>query len=674
MTKQIPGTQPIPTAQNSKTNFAYISDAPFTDPQTGKLSVSGQKLLNQQILPALKTASGVTSFTFESANGIEGTVEQDGGAVSLELSLTNISPSGIDCSGQIIAGEFVGAGTGLTNIPASAVSGLGQTSIPYNGIWYDTVNLAYQFSLSYSLTDQTLSLIPYGDEFSVWVGGTEYVQNGVQQVVHGAVQGLWYIYYDLTGTLTVSQTTWNLLATAPVALIYYDMQTPDAFFFDERHHFDSSVEWHLSQHFAIGTFIKNPATDFTLSSYVIGEANDAGVQWALSSGTTVDEDIEILTTAIPAAGPYYVLNKSGASGYFVRTQQIRPYISNGLSTDVLMWNQYTGSTWQMTAVPNTNYVNYWLFGTTGYDQTDQILLIPGQDTFTTLAAAQSEAVVAVNLTGFPTLEFTPLYRISFQVNTSSYSNHGSCAIAGVTKIFSSRTALGYNLVGQIGQTGLTGSTGQTGATGSTGLTGNSGTTGNVGNTGNSGTTGVAGATGLTGLSGATGATGPTSTVTGATGLTGPTGAVGLTGLSGATGGIGKTGNTGNTGATGATGPTGLTGVLAPGNTGNTGQTGGTGPTGQTGPTGIGGTGMSSNLYGSTRSSGVTYTNSTGRILVLYLCGNNIGNASIPVNINGTVFTGINAYGTNWMSCILIPIGSTYSVTFGSQTAITWIEY
>lgn len=123
MTAPIPGTNPTPTSTNAKTNFAYVPNAPFVDPNTGMLSVSGQRLLNQQILPALKTAVGVTSFTYESANGVNGAATTTGGAVSLELSLGNITPSAVDCSGTVTATEFVGNGQGLTDIPISAIIG-----------------------------------------------------------------------------------------------------------------------------------------------------------------------------------------------------------------------------------------------------------------------------------------------------------------------------------------------------------------------------------------------------------------------------------------------------------------------------------------------------------------------------------------------------------------------
>jgi hypothetical protein len=131
----IPGTQPIPTAANSSTQFAYFGvNTAFTDPQTGYLTTYGQRFLNQQILPALKNATAVTSFAFQSQYGIEGKVTNINGAVSLALFLENITPASINCSGVVIAEEFIGSGAGLTDIPFSAIVGSAALSNPMSSV------------------------------------------------------------------------------------------------------------------------------------------------------------------------------------------------------------------------------------------------------------------------------------------------------------------------------------------------------------------------------------------------------------------------------------------------------------------------------------------------------------------------------------------------------------
>ena len=312
-------------------------------------------------------------------------------------------------------------------------------AIPYTGIWYDTVNLAYETTLSYNVSTRVLTITPTGSNYRVWVNGATFVFTGAQTISHANTQGIWFIYYNAAGILTASQTAWNILNTAPIALLYYDATTPDYWLFDERHHFDTPTEWHQSQHFAIGTFIKNPSTDFVLGSYTLGTDTDAAVQWSMTTGTAVDEDIELLCSAVAAGGPYQVMYKSGASGNWIRVPNTTvPYTYN--PGGYIYYNQYTGGSWQLTAMTSANRLNYYVFGTLGYETTKQLMIIPGQTTFGSLAAAQAESVTALNLTGFPTLEFVPLYQITFHT-LAGYSHTGKCEIEGVQKIFGSHSTL-----------------------------------------------------------------------------------------------------------------------------------------------------------------------------------------------------------------------------------------
>jgi hypothetical protein len=90
---------------------------------------------------------------------------------------------------------------------------------------------------------------------------------------------------------------------------------------------------------------------------------------------------------------------------------------------------------------------------------------------------------------------------------------------------------------------------------------------------------------------------------------------------------------------------------------------------------IGG-GLGSNLYGVTRTSGTTYTNSSGRVLWVYLFGTNTGgtnNGATTVTINGTQQGSISAYGQPWFALIPIPNGATYKFTATQCTISAWYE-
>ena len=311
---------------------------------------------------------------------------------------------------------------------------------PQTGLFYDPSTLAYEITLGYTLTSpaRTLTITPTGSTWRAWVNGVMYTFTGAQTIQHAATQGLWYIYVDNTGTIVASQTLWNLLYTAPIALIYYDATTPDYWMFDERHTYLFPSSCHEHDHFSIGTFVKNPATDFTIGGYTLGTDTDGAVQWSMTSGTACDEDIEKLLTAVSSGGPYQVMYRSGVNGYFIRSQVTLPYVYAAAS--YIQWNQLTGGSWQLTAMTSANRINYYVFATTGYDGAKQLMIIPGQAFYSSLAAAQAESVTSLNLTGFPALEFVPLYQITFHT-LAGYSHNGKCEIEAVTKITSNRATL-----------------------------------------------------------------------------------------------------------------------------------------------------------------------------------------------------------------------------------------
>jgi hypothetical protein len=84
---------------------------------------------------------------------------------------------------------------------------------------------------------------------------------------------------------------------------------------------------------------------------------------------------------------------------------------------------------------------------------------------------------------------------------------------------------------------------------------------------------------------------------------------------------------------------------------------------------------SGNLLGSSRFSGTTYTNSTGRVLFVYIGGTNTpGNGNITVNIGSMPQMQMNGYGTGPGVVWPIPVGATYKFTNNNATIQQWVEF
>lgn len=97
-----------------------------------------------------------------------------------------------------------------------------------------------------------------------------------------------------------------------------------------------------------------------------------------------------------------------------------------------------------------------------------------------------------------------------------------------------------------------------------------------------------------------------------------------------------------------------------------------GGTNQTVPT-VAGTAWSGNLLGAGRAVATTYTNSTGRMLMVNVAGDNLpGNGSIIGVVNGQTVN-CNGYGRGWGVTFVIHPGGTYSFTNNNARVLYWYE-
>lgn len=308
---------------------------------------------------------------------------------------------------------------------------------------------AYYVTLSYDETTRTVTITPTGATFDVYVAGIKYTKSGAQSLAHGTGHGGHFIYYDNTGTLVTGTSAWNLDQTAPVAYVFWDSTNSRAIPFFELHHSGRDVWLHKRLHDVDGTQI---VSGFGISGYTLSNGgSDAAVQWAVASGVIADEDIQVTTQALPAAGPYWIMRRVGATDWQISRTATLPFLYSGNN---LQYNQDNAGTWQDTNVTEDYYVNYWVFAvtalpTTGItptpSSTGQILIIPGQAIYSTEGGATAETI-ASNITWgtVPVQEIAPLYQITMRYNASNpaaYSNTARCAITRVSRIIGNRVSI-----------------------------------------------------------------------------------------------------------------------------------------------------------------------------------------------------------------------------------------
>lgn len=282
----------------------------------------------------------------------------------------------------------------------------------------------YLCTLTYNETTRTVTITPTAASFDVFCVGTSYTKTGAQSIVHSAVGAGHFIYYDETGTLVTSATSWDWLKHAPVCYVFQDVTNSRRIPFEERHHAGRDVYWHRNQHAAEGT--KATGSGFAVSGYTLNTGTDAACTFSISSGRVEDEDIRIDTEALPDAGPYTILERVGASGgwQFTRANTI-PFLRSGTNTQ---YNQNTGATWQRTTIGNGDYVNYYIFGLTALPTTDitpaptttqQYVIVAGQAKFANAALASADTPASLAWGTAPFQEIVPLYKVTLRYSSAS---------------------------------------------------------------------------------------------------------------------------------------------------------------------------------------------------------------------------------------------------------------
>ena len=293
----------------------------------------------------------------------------------------------------------------------------------------------YLCTLAYNEGTRTITVTPTVTSFDILVNGIKYTKTGAQTITHTTTQGAHFIYYNTSGTLVVTTTPWDLLYAAPVAFVYWDSANSRGIVFEERHHAGRDIYWHRNQHANEGTKV---SSGFGISGYTLNTQSDEDITVAIATGRVEDEDIRIDTTPLPDAGPYTIIERVGVSGNWQITRSnTLPVIYTGIT---IQYNQNNGGTWQRTNVPNTDYMNMWVFVTTSITGQDQYIFVPGQATFGNASLAASDSVANISWGTLPFQEIAPLYKLTYQFG-NGYAGSARCRLTAVTRVIGSAVTI-----------------------------------------------------------------------------------------------------------------------------------------------------------------------------------------------------------------------------------------
>lgn len=313
--------------------------------------------------------------------------------------------------------------TQLSNLSGSSPNK--NTVLNFQGIYRDPATLTYQASLSYNPVSRQVSLSAPTSAYPLNLRGTPISVNG-NLGTHSSATGNYFYYLDVSGTIQISPTPWNLLTDCPIALVYYNATQTSGLCFEERHAHDRNPEAHKQQHLSTGTFC-NPYP--SLGGYNLAPSSPVSADniYTVTQFTLYDEDIRVDVPTHTSAIPKQVFYQSGAThdwafdGYDPYGYSYGTYIK---------YNQYTGATYTLTELVSNEFTNYYVFGITSISAT-KLLTIPSTNKFSSLATAQTESFADIlNANSLPLQEWVLLFKITYRTG-NSYNTPGKCRIENV---------------------------------------------------------------------------------------------------------------------------------------------------------------------------------------------------------------------------------------------------
>ena len=293
-------------------------------------------------------------------------------------------------------------------------------------------------TISFNASTRTFTIAPTASSFTVWCKGKKVVISSAQTLVIPNTTGMHSIYYDANGTLSSKIGYFTFAEEVPTAYVYWNATTGAApYFGDERHGVVLDWQTHEYLHRTRGAAIAN---GFLASGYTLNNsATNAATQIAIESGTFFDEDmkIDIVSTATPTAGTYQqnllfpakipVLHLQGTS-WVMDAPTDFPF-KQGTSRP--QYNSLSGGVWSTADVGNNQHATTWILATNNL--TYPVIAIIGQSATDNLGEAEAFSFADLTLTGFPSVEFRPLYKLIYKAS-DGYANSVNARLESIVDL------------------------------------------------------------------------------------------------------------------------------------------------------------------------------------------------------------------------------------------------
>jgi hypothetical protein len=277
-------------------------------------------------------------------------------------------------------------------------------------------------TISFNNSTRVFTIAPTSTSYEVWTKGTKRVVSSSLTVTIPNTSGF---YFDASGDLQQQTSFFNLETQTPVAYVYWNAtQSYASFVADERHGVVMDWKTHEYLHRTHGAQFAN---GFGASNYTVGGNGslDSHMQLDLDGGSFYDEDLKIDIVHSnspvnvweqdlqgPAKIPMFYLDGAAAE-WKVDTSTNFPLKQGSVRPQ---YNNPNSGTWTTTDIAENKYGVTFILATNNIN--NPIIGIIGQQARDTQGEAESINFTDLVLTGFPIVEFRPLYKIVYKCSSA----------------------------------------------------------------------------------------------------------------------------------------------------------------------------------------------------------------------------------------------------------------
>lgn len=292
--------------------------------------------------------------------------------------------------------------------------------------------------ISFNEGNRTFTIAPIGASFDYYIWGVKYTVSAPIGIVIPNIQGMHYLYLNNVGAGQVQ--TGGFIPTlltdyAYCGNVYWDVATQTAAVVgDERHGLTMDAATHMHFHLSLGT---QYISGLSLNAVSVGGTGDlaSDAQFGVDNGVLRDEDIQLdivhsatgpnvltanLEQILNAPAQIPVLYRTGATGnWLTKTADTYPLIYSGTAgyvdptNQLPAWNEWTGTIWQLTPVPNNHYLLIHIIATN--DIRHPIVALQGILEYQNKPRGQEAAAAELNvMSGLPFQEFRPIATVIYQ--------------------------------------------------------------------------------------------------------------------------------------------------------------------------------------------------------------------------------------------------------------------